>query len=269
MITKLRIVFHYMIINFKKQLEYRFDFIFSHFSDLILPLIIDGFLWISIYSSDNSFNYSLKEMLTYIIFSHILYVLTSCSVESRMESDIKSGNIVPKLLWPIHYLEDIFISTTISKSMNVLFYSFVVFSVTIVGQQFLEFNVNMSVIAGLLIISSILINLLLSMLIGIASFFITEIWGISAVKNLGLSLVTGTLFPLDILPEYFQRIMSYTPFPYMIYLPNKLLLSNQSLENDIFYQSAMYIVPVYVIGLAIIVTFIWKKGTSRYQTIGG
>lgn len=98
------------------------------------------------------------------------------------------------------------------------------------------------------------------------SFWLTEIWGIAAIRNLLTGLLSGAIFPLDLLPGKIESIMLMTPFPYMTYIPSKLICdANFDIE---IVNKGLFISLVWVLILGFIVFLLMKNGLKKYTSHG-
>jgi len=96
------------------------------------------------------------------------------------------------------------------------------------------------------------------------AFYLTEIWGISAIRNLSFSVFAGAIFPLDILPQKIQMFLLLSPFPFISFIPSKILI-----DSD-------YVVDCRLIGIGLmwtiilisVLSFLWYKGKKRYTSCG-
>jgi ABC-2 type transport system permease protein len=117
------------------------------------------------------------------------------------------------------------------------------------------------------VILGILIYFMIALLTGFVPFWSpTATWGASFIVNTILvEYLSGALFPLDILPQYIQTVLSYTPFPYMLFFPIEIYLGKISVFGII---KAIAVSGVWVVCLWIIVNAVWKKGLKTYEAYG-
>jgi len=115
------------------------------------------------------------------------------------------------------------------------------------------------------ILFSFTLNFLISAILGELSFWLTEVWGIAAIKNLVFVVFSGAMFPLDILPVNILSAFKFMPFSYMSYVPTKILFGNYSFE-EIFHS---YITAsAWCLILFCIEKTIWKFGLRKYESCG-
>ena len=80
-----------------------------------------------------------------------------------------------------------------------------------------------------------------------------------------LNFVAGNMFPLDVLPSLIVKVVSLTPFPYLIYYPVQVLLGKLAAS-----EIGMTIAITYAwIGtMYLIVKLVWSKGLKSYGAEG-
>ncbi len=126
--------------------------------------------------------------------------------------------------------------------------------------------INRLLYAVIALVIGFLLNGLLSLIVGFLAFWLTEIWGIAAIRNLLTGLLAGATFPLDILPQRIQTMMLATPFPYMSYVPSKLLC-DPSFNLEIVYKG-MFISLSWVVILSTIAFLMMRCGLKKYTASG-
>lgn len=251
--------------SIKKLFLYRIYIITEILNNLFFPILISFFLWRSIIDS-NEIGYDLKQMMMYIIISNIILLFTQIHVEDEIEGDVKTYKLGQKMLLPINYTVKLvfgFLSRSLIRFL-LIYFPFLVLAMLITSN-----NIVLSRVAYVpfIVIIAFVMNSLFSFIIGFLSFWTTEIWGIAAVRNLITGLLTGAVFPLDILPETMQNIMLCTPFPYITYIPAKLLTDNEF--NMQVVKNGMVISIIWILVLAAVVVILKNCGMKRYTSSGG
>jgi ABC-2 type transport system permease protein len=80
-----------------------------------------------------------------------------------------------------------------------------------------------------------------------------------------LEVLSGVIFPLNILPQWAYQIVKFTPFPYLVYFPLGVLIGKFSPSeiNQILIGSLIWL----TIGL-LLVKKMWKSGLVIYSASG-
>lgn len=261
---KIYLLKSFLVFTIKKTLVYRIYLISNIFSMVVIPIIINYFMWKSLLSNNNV-GMTFHNMMTYIIISNIILLFTQVHLEQDFSKDIKSPKLGQKMLRPIGYIS--------SLSLNQILSSFVVFVFIYVPIIFLTvlvkgitFNSIKILYSLIFVIIGYILNSLLSLIIGSSSFWLTEIWGVCAIRNLLTGLLAGAYFPLDILPNIVKNIMVKLPFPYMSYFPTKILVENNTNFTEIY--NGIIISILWIILLKLISSALIKAGLKKYSLYG-
>lgn len=79
--------------------------------------------------------------------------------------------------------------------------------------------------------------------------------------------LSGSIAPLEVYPPAVRAVIHYTPFPYLIYFPAKLLTSTASDEvPDIAWGFAM--LALWSAILWVLYRWLWRIGLKRYSAMG-
>ena len=98
------------------------------------------------------------------------------------------------------------------------------------------------------------------------AFWISEVSRVFPAFSVILSLLSGGLFPLDVLGEGFVSIKHYLPTSYMLQFPVDLLI-NKNMEVPVGYSMVVGI--VWAIVLFILSQILWSNGLKKYVSVGG
>jgi len=88
--------------SLKKLLMYRVYIISKAIGGLVIPVVLQFFLWRSILRA-NSVGYDLTGMMRYIVISNAILLFTQIHAEHEIERDIKTYGLGQKLLLPVGY----------------------------------------------------------------------------------------------------------------------------------------------------------------------
>jgi len=99
---------------------------------------------------------------------------------------------------------------------------------------------------------------------GVASFYITENFPLWILNSACVSLLSGSIIPLEILPDLARKIALWTPYPYIFYLPTMKLLRNEYPVDHPFLGQIFFLLVTYSIGFAI-----YHFGKRKLQIQGG
>ena len=264
----MRKYFAVWLITLKEYFVYRLNFILWRFR-VVLNILLPLFLWSAVFDKSSFIgSYDRSQFVSYLIYGNLIGTFVFGTRTFDISSDINDGKIINTLLKPASFFNYSFAKELADKSVNV-FFAFIemyiivtAFSLEIISPQNLLLFIPIFVNAVLI---SYFINLTLSFL----GFWTTEIWPIRFIYIMLLSFIAGNYFPLDILPEKLYNFIMLTPFPYMFYLPAKLLTSNPSTSlraSEII--NFIFMSYLWLIGTYLVARTTWRSGIKSFSFWG-
>lgn len=254
----------FLIFTIKKLLVYRVRLVSDIWGMVIIPIILSYFLWKSLITNNN-LEMTLDYIMIYIIISNVILLFTQVHLENEFSKDIKGPSLGQKMLRPINYVASLSLKQILSSFLTFTF-CYLPIIVVIICINGVSISFTKIMYSILFIIIGYILNSTFSILIGALSFWLTEIWGISAIRNLLTGLLAGAYFPLDILSESVKNIMLKLPFPYMSYFPTKILIEKHINVNEIY--SGVIISIIWIVVLNIITSILVRFGFKKYSLNG-
>ena len=258
------------IIGLQNSMEYRVNFLVSLLG-IAIPLIMQLYLWTAIYKNSASskvYGYTFRDMIIYVVLAGLLSKLVGAGFETKMAEEIKNGGLSKFLIKPIGYFQYRICCFIGEKSVHIVIMTVIIgivlvilnliFGLVITVQGVLLFTVS--------VILAISINFLLFYMLGLTSFYMSEVWGILYGANLAVTLVSGGILPLETFGNTTLQIFALLPFKYIIYFPITIISGRVSTE-EIFFGFGFQI--FWIIFLAVIAKLVWKNGLKKYIAAGG
>lgn len=252
-------------ITVKHQLAYVADFLMR---TLFLVIIIYIFmqLWQATYRGEGSTviaGFTFPQILWYLIITEAMTLATP-SLASRIEEEVKSGDIGYKMIRPLNYIG----------------YHYAAY----LGEVYLRFGVNL--LAGLVLGTLILgppafgygwlglmavslgaftVHFLLNMGVALSAFWVEETQGLEFVYKKLLFTIGGMLMPLEVFPEALRRVCEWLPFQTVLYFPAKMFVNYDA--GTLGYMLGVQ--AAWIVVLGILVAWLYRKGVSKVHVNGG
>jgi ABC-2 type transport system permease protein len=248
-------------------LEYRLNF----FVDACLhPLITAGIeisMWFTIFKMINSetlAGFPQSSYLAYMLWgSFFSRVASNWYYEFRMVDEIESGSINSILTRPFTFFEFYcgqFIGykiLTAGISFLVPFFVGLIFDFTIYYERV--------PLAILLMVFYLFFLYAISFLVTSLAFYFTRVGAFTITKNFLLWILSGEIFPLDILPASIKATVIALPFASSCYIPVGYLTGRLEVAAVFKAFQSVAIGLVVAIGLGAIV---WRRGVRIYCGTG-
>jgi ABC-2 type transport system permease protein len=251
----------------QSHIEYRLNF----FIDACLqPLITAGIeisMWFTIFKLMNTetlAGFPKDSYLSYMLWaSFFSRVASNWYYEFRMVEEVESGSINSILTRPLTFFEfycgqfmgykvlTAAISFLIPLSFSILF-------------KFSIFYERMP-LAFLLMVFYLFFLYAISFLIASFAFYFTRVSSFTVTKNFLLWILSGEIFPLDILPQSIKATVIALPFASSCYIPVGYLTGRLETAAVI---KAFQSVAIGLVVVIILATFVWRRGVRIYSGTG-
>ncbi|MBU8711468.1 MULTISPECIES: ABC transporter permease [Brevibacillus] len=250
--------------SYRRNLQYRLSHLINNVASSIFGLVFIA-IWMGVLRGKAVHGpYDAETMACYIaICQSVLWVTTFMSPGLNVQVGVRSGAVSLDMIKPVHYLW-----YTLSQEFGRLLYNACYRSLPIgllLGLA-VGFSFPSDPLAYLLFLLSLLlaayVGMLLFYLVGISSFWTTEVRWLHLIL---LSLVFGfggQMIPVDLMPGVLGQLAPFLPFAAMIYYP---------------VMNWLELAPVYSIGvqllwaviLTVVALAVTKQARRKLEIQGG
>jgi ABC-2 type transport system permease protein len=252
-------------ITLRNQLVYAVDFVVrSLFLLLILYIFLQ--LWQTTFHSEGSAviaGYSFKQIMWYLIVTEAM-TIASPSLCTKVEEEVKSGDVGFKLTRPISYIAFHYVEymseLAVRFGVNVLLGGML--GLLVLGPPQLGPGL---VWFPLMALCGFTVNFMLNMSLALCAFWVEETRGLEFVYHKLLFTIGGMLMPLELFPEALQSVCRWLPFQTVLYMPAKTAVAfDAGRLPGMLVQQVLWIG---VLGLA--VALIYRRGVTKLHVNGG
>jgi len=254
---------------FIKSIEYRTEILVWLILD-ILPTLVMLMIWIGIYQGKTEIGgYKLNQMLQYYLLAMVIEGITASHFESWRIDQIIMGKIDYFLTRPLSYLAEVvlghfggkFFYSMVSLPVFVLLWT----GVSLISPIGLPHPNLLAVFwfMVLLILSSC-INTLIALFIVLLGFWFEGAQGLEHFKWITLTLFSGIMVPISLMPIWLKNIVNFLPFKYLYAIPISVIQGIYQLT----WQDVIYLFSF--TGFLLLLNLItWKQAKYRYCSAGG
>ena len=237
----------------------------------IMQILVVYFLWDSVFSSRGSelFGYDKDKILTYVLGLIFIKAFVLSARAQDVAGEISRGEIINYLLKPINYFKYWLSRDFSSKALNLFFAvgEFGLLYIILKPPFYFQSDFSQILLFLVSITFAVLIYFLLIFIVNAIPFWAPELgWGGHFLFTIIMvEFLSGVLFPLDILPLNIQNILSFTPFPYLIFFPLQIYLGKIS---GLLAFKGLLVSLVWILILWFLMKYVWQKGLKVYQAYG-
>ncbi len=254
--------------TFQEYFVYRLNFTLWRFRSFILLLSL-FFFWSAIFAGrEDLFGYQKNQILTYTLGIAVLRGLVLGNRSGDLAGLIRSGDAANWLLRPIGFFRFWLARDLADKILNLIFIVFELGILIAIFKPPVLVQTDPFYLVGFFLICSLAVCLffIVNQIFGMSGFWLIDVWSVRFLfMAIFLEFLSGAVFPLDVLPPIFMKILQFTPFPYLVYFPLKIWLGQVAGSQIILgiLVSSFWIIVFYKT-----LEFIWQKGLRAYDVPG-
>lgn len=249
------------------NLEYRLNYFIDALAQPIMTTLIEILLWYAIFQgagTDKINGFTREYYLSYAMWAGFFSrIAASWMYEHRMIGEIDTGSINGILVRPMSFYEYYFsqlmgyklITTGVSLIVPLL--AAMVFDLP---TEFIRIP-----IAILLCLYYLVLVHSISFIISSCAFYFNKIYSFTTAKNLIFWVLTGELFPLDLVPSPLREILIDLPFSSGVYIPVGYITGRVDFA---MVKTGFVSVTIGIVVLNLIGAWMWRRGLRTYTGTG-
>ena len=271
--TTLRLLFdkyrHVFGMGVQGALVYRWNFLIRALFSIVQLLVVI-ILWLAAFRGRETIGgFPLDQTITYFLVALFAnYLIAAFNEDFQVSEEIRNGLINQFITKPIDYFV---------YRLTLFFAGRVVtgFLVLIPFALILPFTHQLLVFPGEpwrwaaavpAFLMAALIQFTIAFCFGMLAFWFLDIAGWVILSMAIESLLSGQIFPLDLLPESLYRISVYLPFTYQIYFP-VALVSGRLDQGQVI--NGLLIQAFWTIAFVLLARVLWNVGLRKHTAVGG
>jgi len=277
--TRLRIWWTMLRISLEERLAYRGDFILGT-AMRFLPIVTQVFLWTAVFAATTRSDiagYSRTDIVAYYLLTMVTRAFSSMpGLAGGIARSVRDGSIKKYLVQPVDYVSFLLAARIAHK---LVYYAVAILpfaAVFFVCRGYFPPLPEAATIAAFAasLVMSFLLGFFMEATLGMLGFWFLEVSSIIFAYMLVQYLLSGHMFPLDMLagvPTGFTGVsvadaVRWLPFEYTAYFPAAVWLGK--VRGAALVQS-LAIEAAWVVAMAVACRLVWWRGTRRYSAFGG
>jgi ABC-2 type transport system permease protein len=254
-----------------ERMTYRGDFFLSTILRF-LPMVTTILLWQAIFAGadqDQLSGFSLREMVAYLLLVHISRMFSSMpGLSGGITRDIREGTLKKYLLQPLDMIGYLLSYRMAHKTAYIATSSLPYALLFFLCRGFFDGFPDAPTFAGYVaaLLMGFLVGFFSEACLGMVGFWFLEVTSLLYVVNTINFFVSGQMFPLDLLPAFWVRVLKALPFQYLAYFPAAVFLGKvegRDLVNGLLGEAA------WVVFFIVLSRWLYHRGLRRYSAFGG
>jgi len=208
-----------------------------------------------------------RAFAAYFLAAWLAQQSTVAWVAWELDFAIRQGNLSTKLLRPIDPFWEYIMQHVTERFVRIpLVIGLVLIGLLIAPKgTVLTPGLAAVLVFALSIGLAFLVRFLISYIIGILAFWTEQATAFDEGYYVLATFLAGGFAPLELFPTALRSFVDWTPFPYIVYYPAKIL-TGQLPASDIARVFAVQL--GWVLGLVVLRQVMWRVGLKKYGAVG-
>lgn len=275
----LRTWFTMLVISLEERLAYRGDFILGTLMRF-LPIVTQVFLWTAVFAATSRSDiagYSRTDIVAYYLLTMVTRAFSSMpGLAGGIARSIRDGSVKKYLVQPVDYVSFLLAARIAHKLVYYAVALLPFAGVFYVCRGYFPPLPDAVTIAAFVAAlgMSFLLGFFMEATLGMLGFWFLEVSSIIFAYMLVQYLLSGHMFPLDMLSGIQTGIagvsvadlVRWLPFEYTAYFPAAVWLGKVQGAELV---RSLAIEAGWVVAMAVACRIVWRRGTRRYSAFGG
>jgi ABC-2 type transport system permease protein len=268
-----------LAICLEERLAYRGDFILGT-AMRFLPIVTQVFLWTAVFAATSRADiagYSRNDIVAYYLLTMVTRAFSSMpGLAGGIARSVRDGSIKKYLVQPVDYISFLLAARVAHK---LVYYAVAILpfaAVFWVCRNYFPPPPDAATVAVFLLslVLSFLLGFFMEATLGMLGFWFLEVSSIIFAYMLVQYLLSGHMFPLDMLAGIptgiagmsLADLVRWLPFEYTAYFPSAVWLGK---VRGAELARSLAIEAGWVVVMAVACRIAWWRGTRRYSAFGG
>lgn len=233
---------------------------------VLLQLLLLRAIWQAVYGGRDAVEgVPIDTMITYLTIIGLLEFMTRFEIAGRIQQRIDEDRVAVDMVRPVSFVKQM-VSLTLGYSAGEWVALVVVIPALLLAGSLAPPAYGVFLVFLASFVLAYTVNLLISLLIGLSSFWLISAGGMRAVVMVSSGLLSGALVPVWFMPEPLRTVVEWLPFQATAFLPASIYVEQaQGWEM----WRALGVQAVWVVALWATSAFMWRRAQNRLVVQGG
>ena len=233
---------------------------------MALQLFLLRTVWEAVYGSRDSLEGIGREsLLVYLTITALQRLAWPSEISRVIDDRVSTGQVAGDLVRPFSFMKQMIAQQLGSNLGLSAWYILAIPLAVLIGSLRMPEPANF----GAYVVSftlAYLINLLIWLLAGLASFWLVNGGGVRAMLEMTSALLSGMVVPLWFMPDWLRMVVEVLPFQAAAFLPASIF-AGQVTGTDILRPLAVQVVWVAI--LLVLAGVVWSRAQTKLVIQGG
>lgn len=210
--------------------------------------------------------FDVRDFAAYFLAAWLSQQLTVAWVAWELDYQIRLGHLSPKLLRPLDPFWEFFAGHFTERIVRLPFLLLILLGglLLVPGTVLTPSAGNLLAYVACMLLAFSL-RFLIAYSIGLLTFWFDQATALDEFYYIVAAFLTGAFAPLEFFPPAVRTVVEWTPFPYLVYYPVRVLTGEASGAEML---RVLGVQAAWVLGLWVVRRALWRRGLVRYGAVG-
>jgi ABC-2 type transport system permease protein len=258
-----------MVMEIQNAFMYRINLLMWRVRNILRFLTVFFFCQAAFVGNSHIFGYNSQQMATYNLLGILLWSFIFATRTADLAPNIATGEMANMLVKPMSVIKFWAAREVGDKINNIVFtcFEFTILLLIFRSAFLVPQNLYQVIFFALLIFMAMVLNFFLNFLVALITFWYREGngWPMRFLYDMTLTVLSGTLLPLDMFPKQIQKLLYYLPSSYLYFAPIQVWLGKIQIGQYLQLLSITF----FWIGLTyFLIKLTWSRGIKIYESEG-
>ena len=253
-----------LVVFFAEMVEYRMELFFWMVATA-LPLIMMG-LWVKAAASSDKFTMTPSEFARYYLALFLVRQMTIVWVIYHFEWHVITGRLSPLLLQPLNPLWRFFWLHISEQGARIPMVILTMLLMALAWPEAMWVPSVRAIVAALVaIVAAFALRFAIQYAFALASFWVERATALEKLFFVPYIYFSGVIAPLEEIPQAIRQIVLWTPFPYLMWYPARLLMGGQV---EVSLWQVVGVMGAWMGLFVLLDCWLWWRGLRNYSAMG-
>ncbi|MDP9382045.1 MAG: ABC-2 family transporter protein [Chloroflexota bacterium] len=207
-----------------------------------------------------------SDFAAYFLAAWLTQQIIVAWVAWELDHHIRQGHLSPKLLRPLDPFWEFFMGHASERFVRLPFMLVILFAglILVPGTRLTPDAGHVLAYAACASLA-FTIRFLIAYSIGLLAFWFDQATALDEFYYVAAAFLTGTFAPLEFYPPFIQAAVEWTPFPYLVYYPVRVLTGAADTPEIL---RVLGVQLAWLLVMTLVRALLWKQGLKRYGAVG-
>ncbi len=254
----------------KRVFAYRAEFWIGFLGTALSQFAVAFLLWAAIFADTGRHTlggFTLRDLALYYLLIPLVERVVMGAEMRHISDEIYNGTLTRFLLYPIGFFRFKYVASLAQTAVYAGQMAVVaaLFLLALGAPPAFHFSALGCALAVAAALCGSALYFALAACLEMVAFWADNVWSLMILNRMVLNFLGGGLLPLAFFPAVTRKLLTYTPFPYLVSFPLRCLMQTPSARDA---TVGFGVMTCWTLALTALARWIWRRGAREFAGVG-